>query len=165
MKPIYALTSFVLLHFIPLAIEAQTSAPISPVLTTERFSLLIATKQSTYKVGEKILVNVSLKNISDEQYCENHFLETGEAELNGYHPNVINASGETLALINKRRERGMRSRGNVCINPGEILKEVLSIDQLVNINAPGIYQIQVDHLDRGNNVYVHSNSVSVTIAQ
>jgi hypothetical protein len=145
--------------------ESQSPAVASNSSDNPRIALSITTKLSTYKPGEKVLINIIVKNVSDKQYCENHFWETGEAELNGYSLEVVDANGNNLPLIPQTRERGMRSRGNLCFDPGSTIKESLLLDRLVDLNTPGVYRISVGHIDHGKNVRVISNNILVTIAQ
>jgi hypothetical protein len=114
-------------------------------------------------VGETLLLNIAVRNISTDDYCESHFLETGEAELNGYDVDVRDSSGKAYSLKPILAGRWRRSRGNLCIKPGKTFKESLSVDQVVDLSAPGVYKIQVDHFDRGNSTHVRSNSITVTV--
>lgn len=163
MKMLCALLGAVLLLPAPATSAAQSAESDSARSDSARFSLTITSKQNTFKSGEIILLNLVVKNTSDQEYCENHFLETGNAEWNGYEVEVRGMNGVALPLMPKPRLRGMRSRGKLCIKPGETLKESLSVDQLVDLKAPGVYQIQVDHVDRGANTHVQSNIIHVTV--
>lgn len=157
------LPSVVLLLSVQVACHAQSSEIAPDASGPTRFTLSIATKQSTYKVGEKILVSIILKNISDEKYCENHFLETGEADLNGYRVSVVTAGGVPLLLVPRPKYQGMRSRGKLCIDPGKSHAESIILNQIVDLSAAGVYQIHVDHLDGEKNAPVDSNKINVTI--
>jgi hypothetical protein len=141
--------------------ESQSSAADS-VAGNAKISLAIAAKQNTFKVGETILLNIAVKNISTDNYCENHFLETGEAELNGYDVDVRGSDGKIYPSIPISRDRWRRSRGKLCIKPGEILKELLSVNQIADLSGPGVYQIQVDHMD-GGHIHARSNSITVSV--
>jgi hypothetical protein len=165
MMLIHSILGGALLLAAPMSGGGQSAATVSSLPQAARISLSIATKQSTYKVGQKVLINIIVKNVSDEQYCENHFLETGEAELNGYQPDVSSPNKESLPLLSKARDKGMRSRGKRCIDPGETLNESLSLNQLVDLSAVGVYQISVTHVDRGSNMRLSSNIISITITQ
>jgi hypothetical protein len=72
--------------------------------------------------------------------------------------------GKTMPLIRKARERGMRSRGKLCIDSGATIKESLFLDSLVDLGRSGVYRISVRHLDHGRNARVTSNSISAAIA-
>jgi hypothetical protein len=163
MKLSHVLLSVTFLLSVCAVSESQLPAPLSSDAGSERISVTIATKQGTFKVGDNILLSITVKNISEGIYCEGHYLETGEAELNGYDVHIINSNGTTYSIKPIERGRLKRSRGKVCINPGGNLKEKLSVEQLVDLSAPGVYQIQVDHHDREANIRVRSNSITVTV--
>jgi hypothetical protein len=160
-----AISSIALLLMTSTTGKAQPRALASAAAGTPRITLSITTNHDTYKVGEKVLVNIFVRNSSDEEYCENHFLETGEADINGYHPVVLGPNGEELLLIARVKERGMRSRGKLCIGPGETLRESLYLNQLVDLSAAGVFQIAIDHLDRENDVRARSNLITFTISR
>ncbi len=163
MRFVSLLLSLALLSNAATTIQAQAPASPGPDSSAPGISLTIATKQSTYKAGETILVSIVLKNIAGGQYCENHFLETGEAELNGYEVRLVGTNGLILPLISMPRERGMRSRGKLCIDNGATIKESLSLNQHADLTKPGTYQISVNHLDHRNNARILSNVISVTL--
>jgi hypothetical protein len=131
----------------------------------DRISITIATKQKEFKVGSPIILNIIVKNISEYKYCEHQRVETSEAELNEYYPIVKDASGRFLPRLVRSYPKGMRSAGLLCLVPGEISKESLFIDQLADVSSPGVYTVQIEHVDHGTNTPVHSNSITITISQ
>jgi hypothetical protein len=149
-------------HFAVIAVQADGQR-IKEKEYGQRIALAIATQSDTYKIGEAVLLKILVKNISSGDYCESHFLETGEAELNGYDVYVRDSGGTVRPQIPLSRERLRRSRGKLCIKPDEILKESLVVNQVVDLSTPGVYQISVNHLDRETNIHMRSNSITVTI--
>jgi hypothetical protein len=142
----------------------HAQVPTKNVAATEknRVSLTISTKENTFKLGAPIPVAIVVKNVSNGEYCELHLLETGKAEMNGYLVDVRDSDGKTYPrILQQGRPRG--SIVKLCLSPGELRKESLSVDQIVNLTAPGTYVIRVEHLDREANIHMWSNSISVTI--
>jgi hypothetical protein len=136
-----------------------------------RISITITAKQATFKVGDPIVLNILVNNISEYKYCEKNIVETNHAEWNDYYVEVKDAEGNVVPRISKpllplrQRPELSGSRGVLCIVPGDAIKEKVVVDQIVNMSGPGTYYVQISHRDIGTDTLIRSNILQVNVAQ
>jgi hypothetical protein len=98
-----------------------------------RISIAIAAKRTASKIGDPILLDILVKNISEYQYCEKSIVETNHAEWNDYNVEVKDAGGTMIPRVSKpllplrQRPELSGSRGLLCIAPGELIKEKIVV--------------------------------------
>lgn len=136
-----------------------------------RISIAILSKQTVAKVGDPIVLDIVVKNISEFKFCETNIVENNHAEWNGYDVVVKNTVGVEVPHIVKpllplrQRPELSASRGKLCITPGDTFKESLIANQLVEMSEPGTYLVQVVHRDQGTDTQVTSNALQIRVTQ
>lgn len=157
------------LLFSPL-FHAQSGTPEKET-AKNRISITVSAKQTAFKIGDPILLDILVKNISEYRYCEKSIVETNHAEWNDYNVEVKDAGGTMIPRVSKpllplrQRPELSGSRGLLCIAPGELIKEKIVVDQIVNMSGAGTYYVQVIHRDRGTDTDVVSNIIQIDITQ
>jgi hypothetical protein len=120
------------------AIAQKGENSMSP---NENVRITIAADKSQYKPGEEIKLSISLENASAQpvtivqrSHWLNHILS------------VVDAQGRQLAerpeaaAVKSGAEAGFRAVRQLA--SGEVLKEELSLNQLFNLEKPGVYKVK-----------------------
>jgi hypothetical protein len=151
--------------------HGQSDASSGDQAAKNRISITTSVRQSSFKVGDPIILTIIVKNISEYRYCEKSIVETNHAEWNGYGVTVKDAAGNEVPRISKpllplrQRPELSASRGMLCIAPGDTFKEGLMVDQIVNVSEPGTYYVRVIHRDQGTDTDIATNVIQIKIMQ
>jgi len=157
--------------FVSTVSQSQSGGMSGNEAAKNRIAITVSVKQTTFKIGDPILLDILVKNISEYKYCEKSIVETNHAEWNDYNVEVKDAGGTMISRVSRpllplrQRPELSGSRGLLCIAPGELIKERIIVDQIVNMSGAGTYYVQVIHRDRGTDTDVVSNSIQINITQ
>jgi hypothetical protein len=134
---------------------------------SEGFQLSAKLDQEKLKVGEPVLLKLSLKNITKKDLV---VVETSADQ--DYEIEVTNEHGTRAPLTEKGRRltQGMRIYTKVIsvkVASGQEQQVNINLNEIYDLNAKGVYSItakrKVPKLDRSGSVELVSNTVKVTI--
>jgi len=130
------------------------------------FSLKIDAAQRSFKVGEKLVVQITYKSTSD------HLIIVPATPRDSSF-DVRDAQGNKVPLRNPKPRPIVTSpldlpagslRGTA-LGPGESVTENDDVGEIFDMSLPGKYTIQAQHFWPPNNTWVKSNTITITITQ
>ncbi len=137
-------------------------------------SLTIRAKQSQYRAGSQVSIEVITKNVSDHEI---EAIETDRTpSATELQIDVRDATGKpaTETALNKAIRGGealrvVSSLGGLgehsMLQPGKSRTDEIRIDQMFDLSHPGKYTVQVQRRDDKTGAVVRSNSVAIAVAE
>jgi len=143
------------------------------------FTISIGLAEKTVKIGSEVWVIVDLANTSSEKIRLWH-PRTGAPV---YTVDVVNHGGKAVPMtalgraVRKRdqtyapekggpaRTLGANTGSSVTIEPGETVKEKVTVQDQVDLSEPGEYQIRLERVDPMTKIPVRSNAVTLIVVK
>lgn len=154
-----------LVLWILLAMGLQSAAPASPV---PPFQLTVEPETPSVASGDKIVLRITLTNTSEKDIGFLQRARADEAEWD-YSIDIRNEKSDAVSQTNYGRNRlqiiTMFSGRVKTANPGQSLKEEVTLSKLFDLTIPGRYTVQVsrhEH-DRESGQLVKSNAATIIV--
>jgi hypothetical protein len=132
------------------------------------FTLSIAARSPSVKVGDPVWVDATLKNASD--YAVNLWLDlTPDQGGYAYAVDVRDERGSVPPTTEYAKAIAKRTGGEggyVPLDPGKALMHKVEVSKLYDLSRPGKYTIQfrkIDVFDKEAKEYVTSNPITVSL--
>jgi hypothetical protein len=152
-------------------LQAQKMSSILP--DRPAFSLTVRATQSEAKVGEPIIVDITLTNTSDKSLGV-PIEKRGYSEFtyDFYASEATGAEAPSTPYLRALRNERQPTDPDIeiaystkvwIVQPGKSVTTHMDIARLYNIDVPGTYTVRAERLDKSTGIRVESNTVSVTI--
>jgi hypothetical protein len=147
----------------------ESSEPSEDDQAKNLLEMKISTPKAIYKVGEPIVVNISLKNISDDTEL---YTTRGGCNFSNNGVGILNSKHKKVPYIRSQFAINLfcSGRGLLSLKPhGDTLDEPLRITKLFMINHPDIYTVRMwnstfrREVNGGGYFGVKSNSLEVQV--
>lgn len=136
------------------------------------FSLKIEAPRHSFKVGEKLVVQITYSSTSDHMIIVPATPRDSSFDVQDVHgnkPPLLNSP----PVVNSRRDLPRMNGRGLTLGPGESVTENDDVGTIFDMSLPGKYTIQALHLwqerrnmsDPPENVWVKSNTITITITQ
>lgn len=166
-----SVTAFLLIAMGQASLLAQIATPTSPNLAA--YSIAVRSTQAEAKVGEPIIIDITLTNTSDKALSI-AFEKGGRSEFT-YDFYVADPHGAEApskpylrAFKNKRKPDDPDIQIDTSmkvwiVQSGKSMTTHMDITRLYKIEVPGTYTVWVERLDESTGIRVKSNAVSVPV--
>jgi hypothetical protein len=132
------------------------------------FSITLSTPDGVVKPGSNVMLEVVLKNTSDQDISAGELL--GGAELN-YDIDVRDSKGDLATetqygrrIHGKDPNPGHGGSGVArALKPGETQKTKTFLNRVYDLSQPGSYTVQAQTRDPNSNMIVKSNTITFTV--
>lgn len=156
--------SFLVL-WILFAMGSQSAPPAS---SSAPFQLTVEPETASVASGDKIVLRITLTNTSEKDLGFRQRARADEAEWD-YSIDVRDEKGDAVNQTNFGRNRlqimTMFSARVKTVNPGQSLKEGVTLSKLFDLTIPGRYTVQVSRhaQDNDSGQLVKSNTATIIV--
>jgi hypothetical protein len=147
------------------AMGSQSAAPTAPGAP---FQLTIEPESASVTSGDKIVLRITLTNTSEKDLGFRQRARADEAEWD-YSIEVRDEKGDAASQTNFGRNRlkmmTMFSARVKTVNPGQSLKEEVTLSKLFDLTIPGRYTVQVSRhaQDSDSGQLVKSSTATIIV--
>ena len=139
-----------------------------PQNLTAPFSLTLGTTTRSFKVGTALNVNVSVKNISNQDiYVYRALSENMDQGGWVYFADVCAEEGDPPppTLYEFIVARSVGSGGYIKLTPGKSSTDHVNVSKLYDLSRPGKYRIKLQRFDVQTKSLVMSDGITVTVTR
>lgn len=148
---------------LPLLLSAGAAQGPDPAI-----SIAISMPEATVDAGSAVKLTIAITNVSKQTILVDRLLGGGKGEF--FHEfEVRDARGGAVAetkYYRQFKEGTIDMMGHIMgheVEPGESLKEEVTLNKLYDLSLPGQYTIQARRLDHPSKTYVKSNTIKLTV--
>ena len=164
------LNTFAIVAILSGPAHSQTTATVETA--RPRYALTIHGKQSSFKVGDEIRIEVTWKNTSDRPILAAPDIPTAETKYKVYlEDEKGDLAAETEMGRRLRTGRGEQGQETVTVGqmgllrylqPGETMNEEIILNKLYDVSKPGRYTVRVQSQGEPDG-FAKSNTVIITV--
>lgn len=159
--------------------DVARAQPVAANNQKPSFTMSIGLAEKTVKIGSEVWVIVDLTNTSSGKIR----LWQPRTGAPVYTVDVVNQGGRAVPMtalgraLRKRdqtyapkeggpvRTLGANTGSSVTIEPGETVKDKVTVQDQVDLSAPGEYQIRLERVDPMTQIPVRSNAVTLVVVK
>lgn len=139
------------------------------------FAMSLKLNESTATVHSEVRAKVEITNTSAERI----WLWQSRSGVSQYLVRAVGRDGKSAQLTAKGKafqkgEGVLRENGKVvrvfpgsgrqvCLEPGETMKDEVFLDDLIDLSQPGTYTVEVERVDSATKVLVKANAVTLIV--